>query len=49
LIPVIESKSNTTPTFALYGIDNDPRDGIVDIQITAMRQMVMFEGNIVVL
>lgn len=46
LIPVIKSKSNTTPSFALYGIDNDPRDGIVDITITAYPRQVIADGNI---
>lgn len=49
LIPVVVSKSAASPTFALYGIDNDPRDGVVDIQITAMRQMGMYQGNLIVL
>lgn len=49
LIPVVVSKTSASPTFALYGIDNDPRDGVVDIQITAMRQMAMYQGNLVVL
>lgn len=49
LIPVIKSKSSTTPSFALYGIDNDPRDGVVDITITALPRMTMFGGNLVVL
>ena len=48
LIPVIKSKSNTTPTFALYGIDNDPRDGIVDITIEALPRMIMYGGKLTV-
>ena len=49
LIPVIKSKNRSAPTFALYGIDNDPRDGIVDIKISALPRQVMFGGNLVVL
>jgi hypothetical protein len=49
LIPVIKSKTTSGPTFALYGIDNDPRDGIVDIKITALPRQVMFGGNLIVL
>jgi hypothetical protein len=49
LIPVVKSKSTTLPTFALYGIDNDARNGVVDITITALPRQVMFGGNLVVL
>lgn len=49
LIPVVKSKSSTTPSFALYGIDNDPRDGVVDITVTALPRQAMFGGNLVVL
>lgn len=49
LIPVVKSKSRTTPSFALYGIDNDARNGIVDITITALPRQVMYGGNLVVL
>jgi hypothetical protein len=45
-IPVIKSKNATTPTFALYGIDNDPRDAVVDIEITAMPRQAMTGGSI---
>jgi hypothetical protein len=45
-IPVIKSKNATTPTFALYGIDNDPRNAIVDIEITALPRQAMIGGNI---
>jgi len=48
IIPMVVSKNSTTPTFALYGIDNQPRDAVVDIQITALRRMIMVEGNILV-
>lgn len=49
LIPVVVSKSSTAPQIALYGIDNEPRDGIVDVTITALPRMVMFAGNITVI
>jgi hypothetical protein len=49
VIPVVTSKSPTAPTFALYGIDNDPRDSIVDITVTALPRQVFLAGNLVVL
>jgi hypothetical protein len=49
LIPVVKSKSAAAPALALYGIDNDPRDGIVDITITALPRMVMSGGNLLVI
>jgi hypothetical protein len=49
LIPVIKSLDYTTPSFALYGIDNDPRDGTVDITITAMPRQVMSGNNLYVI
>lgn len=49
LIPVVKSKSAAAPSIALYGIDNDPRDGIVDITVTALPRMVVTGGNILVL
>ena len=48
LIPVVKSKDPTSPTFVLYGIDNDPRDGVVDIKITALPRMVMYAGRLTV-
>jgi len=49
LIPMVKSKAGTTPSFALYGIDNDARDGVVDITIKAMPRQVMAGGNLVVI
>lgn len=49
LIPVVTSKSNTQPAFALFGIDNDARNGTVDITITALPRQAMFNGSLVVL
>lgn len=47
-IPVVVSKSST-PTFALYGIDNEPRDSLVDITLEVMPRMAMIGGNITVI
>lgn len=49
LIPMVISKSMPTPSFVMRGIDNDPRDGIVDITITALPRQVMTGGNLVVI
>ena len=49
IIPVVKSKNRTTPTFALYGIDNEPRNSIVDIDITALPRQVMIGGNITII
>lgn len=48
LIPVVRSKG-ATPTIGLFGIDNDPRDGIVDIEFKALASQVMLGGNVYVL
>ena len=48
LIPVIKSKS-ATPSFVMYGIDNDPRDGIVDITIKALPRQALINGSLYVL
>jgi hypothetical protein len=45
LIPIVKSKGSS-PTFALYGLDNVPRDGIVDINIIAMPEMKMVGNNL---
>jgi hypothetical protein len=49
LIPVIHSKNGTAPTFTLYGIDNDPRDGVVDITIKAYPRQAMAGGSVYVI
>ena len=46
LIPVVKSKSASAPTFALYGIDNDARDGTVDIEITHLPRQVFAANNL---
>jgi hypothetical protein len=49
LIPVVKSKSAAAPSFALYGIDNDARNGVVDIEITAMPRQMMAGNNLYVI
>ena len=49
LIPMIISKTTSGVTFALYGIDNVARDGVVDIQMTTMPRQAMISGNLVVI
>lgn len=49
LIPMVISKSMPSPSFVMRGIDNDPRDGVVDITITALPKQVMTSGNLVVI
>lgn len=44
LIPKVISKSNTSPRFALVGVDNQPRDGIVDITLSVLPEQYM-SGN----
>lgn len=46
LTAVVNSKSINGATFALYGIDNDARNGVVDITITALPRMVMLGGSV---
>jgi hypothetical protein len=41
VIPRIVSKDATTPTFALVGLDNQPRDAVVDIKIEYLPEMYM--------
>lgn len=48
LIPVVNAKTST-PTFTLYGIDNDARDGIVDIQISGLPRMAATGGGLIVI
>ena len=49
LIPVVRSKVGTSPSFGLFGIDNDPRDGIVDVKIKAMNRQSMVGGNVYII
>jgi hypothetical protein len=49
LIPVVKSKSAAAPSFVLYGIDNDPRDGVVDVTLTTLPRQAMIGGNLLVI
>jgi len=49
LIPVVNSKSRSQPSIALYGIDNQPRDGVVDITIKGLPSQIMVNGSLRVL
>lgn len=44
LIPKVISSTSTSLTFALVGVDNQPRDGIVDIYLQTLPMQYM-EGN----
>lgn len=44
LIPKVISSTSTTLTFALVGVDNQPRDGIVDIYLQTLPMQYM-DGN----
>jgi hypothetical protein len=44
LIPKVINKSISNPTFALVGVDNHPRDGIVDITLSVLPLQYM-DGN----
>lgn len=48
VIPKVISKSNTAPTFALVGIDNQPRDAVVDIIIKSLPNTYMSGNNLVI-
>lgn len=47
VIPRIVSKG-ATPTIALVGLDNIPRDGVVDVQIRALPEQYMSGNNLLV-
>jgi hypothetical protein len=47
LIPKVISKNSLTPTFALVGVDNQPRDGVVDIIIKSLSSSVMSGNNLI--
>lgn len=49
LLPVITAKTGNDLKFRLYGIDNQPRDGIVDITVTTLPRQAMISGNLVVI
>lgn len=46
LIPKVISKSNTSPTFALVGVDNHARDGVVDIHMKVLPEQYMSGNNL---
>jgi hypothetical protein len=46
LIPVITDKTASAPTFYLVGLDNVPRDGVVDVLARALPGQQMLNGQI---
>jgi len=48
VIPRIISKGTSTVTFALVGVDNHARDGVVDIKVTATPEQYMQGNNLLV-
>lgn len=48
LVPRIITKGTTTLTFALTGLDNNDRDGLVDIHIVGMPEQYMSGNNLLV-
>jgi hypothetical protein len=49
VFPVVISKNASNPSFLLYGIDNDPRDSVIDIMINATPRMVMENNNLFII
>lgn len=49
LVPIVISKSGTTPTFKLVGLDNVPRNGLVDIEVSVLPRQAVISGNMVVI
>jgi hypothetical protein len=47
LIPVILSKTKTGPEFQLVGLDNVPRDGMIDVIAQALPGQQMLNGQII--
>lgn len=47
LIPKIISKASAAPTIALVGVDNQPRDGLVDVVVTALNPTYMSGNNLI--
>jgi hypothetical protein len=46
LVPRIISKDISGPVIALYGLDNQPRDGVVDIKMSAFGEQYMMGNNL---
>lgn len=49
LIPMVVSKSGSDTRIGLFGIDNQPRDGVVDLAVNVMPRQAMFAGNLIVI
>ncbi len=47
VVPKIISKSVSSPSFALVGLDNHPRDAVVDIVLKTLNRCYMSGNNIV--
>lgn len=47
VVPKIISKNSSAPTFALIGMDNYPRDGVVDISLKSSKSGYMQGNNLV--
>lgn len=47
LIPTVVSKSRSAPSIKLIGIDNVPRDAVIDYELTVMPEQSMLNGNLV--
>ena len=48
VIPRVVSKNRAAPTIALIGLDNVPRDGIVDLKISGLPEQYMSGNNLLV-
>jgi hypothetical protein len=47
LIPVVVDTDPTEPKIKLVGLDNVPRDGTIDVEVTVMGSQSMFNGNLI--
>lgn len=47
VVPKIINKSSSSPSFALVGMDNHPRDAVVDIMLKTLNRCRMVGNNIV--
>lgn len=48
VIPRVVSKNRTTPTIALIGLDNVPRNGTVDVTIKGLPEQYMSGNNLLI-
>lgn len=46
LIPTIVSRSRSAPTIKLVGLDNVPRDAVIDYELIVMPEQRMVDGNL---